>query len=41
MIKLKFTEREAIEYTITKGFKGEEFETVAWKQRGCLLTEEF
>lgn len=30
------TEKEAIEFTISKGFEGEEFETQAWKMGGCL-----
>lgn len=33
------TEQEVIEYTITKGFDGEEFDTQAWKERGCLRTD--
>lgn len=30
------TEREAIEFTVSKGFEGEEFKTQAWKIGGCL-----
>lgn len=33
---INMTEREAIEFTISKGYKGEEFETLAWKTGGCL-----
>lgn len=30
------TEKEAIEFTISEGFDGEEFKTQAWKTGGCL-----
>lgn len=33
---IRKTEREAIEFTISEGFEGEEFETQAWKMGGCL-----
>lgn len=33
---MNMTEIEAIEFTISKGFKGEEFKTQAWKKGGCL-----
>lgn len=34
-----FTEEEAIKITIKHGYDGNEFETAAWKQRGCLKTD--
>jgi len=33
---INMTEKEAIEFTISKGFKGEEFKTQAWIIFGCL-----
>lgn len=35
-ITMNLTEQEAIELTVSKGFKGEEFATKAWKTGGCL-----
>jgi hypothetical protein len=32
----EYTEEEAINVTIDNGYEGEEFETEAWKTRGCL-----
>lgn len=35
----KMIEKEAIEFTISKGFKGEEFQTQTWKKGGALKTD--